>query len=165
MACYLDRFAGQIQPPGVDSPGRRGTLCCMSEPANVIDKRLANALYRDASINSASGKLLGPSGKLGVKAVEKMMGGLWVGGTAYLTTDAVEFHANALNRLVHTPGSIEPVVFPLAGIEDTAYRKATVTHIIDLVSGGRTLSIRGYNMRAFHAAISDAVDAARKASP
>lgn len=165
MIRHLDRFAGQIQTPHVDSRARRGTLLSMTEPANVIDKRLANALYRDASINSATGHILGASGKLGVKAVEKLVGGLWVGGNAYLTTEAVEFRANALNKLVHTPGSIEPILFPLSDIESVAYREATITHIVDLSSHGRTLSIRGYNMRAFHAAISKAVDAARKASP
>ena len=133
----------------------------MATPAEWIDKRLVNALYTDARLGGAAGKLLGSGGRAGVGMVEKAMGGLWVGGTAYLTESTVEFHANALNRAVHATGSVESVVLPLSEIEEVSYRKATMTHIIDLTAGTQTLSIRGYNMRSFHKTISEAVAAAR----
>lgn len=133
----------------------------MTEPAKWIDKRLVNALCGDARLDSRAGKLLGMAGRLGIGMAEKAMGGLWVGGTAYLTETTVEFHVNALNRAVHATTSVEPVILPLSGIEEVAYREATMTHIIDLAADGRTLTIRGYNMRRFHAAISQAVRAAR----
>ncbi|MEL6663998.1 MAG: hypothetical protein AAFR33_13465, partial [Pseudomonadota bacterium] len=86
----------------------------MGKPADILDKRLVNALYADASINAGAGAVLGAAGKAGLKAVEKAMGGLWVGGTAYLTPETLEFHANGLNKMVHAAGSINEVVLPLA---------------------------------------------------
>lgn len=133
----------------------------MSAPTDWIDKRLANALYTDARLGGAAGRLLGSGGRAGIGMVEKAMGGLWVGGTAYLTANSMEFHANALNRAVHAAGSVESVVLPLSEIEEVGYRKATMTHIVDLTAGTQRLSIRGYNMRSFHKAISEAVTAAR----
>ena len=133
----------------------------MSAPTDWIDKRLVNALYTDARLGGAAGKLLGSGGRAGVGMVEKAMGGLWVGGTAYLTAHSVEFHANALNRAVQATGTVESVVLPLSKIEELGYRKATMTHIVDLATDTQTLSIRGYTMRSFHKAISEAVAAAR----
>lgn len=134
----------------------------MAEPKDFLDKRMVNALFKDAALDRTTGKVMGMAGKLGLKAAEKLMGGLWVGGTAYLTADTVEFHANALNKAVHAAGSVNAVVFPLSEIESTDYRETMMTHIVDLTCRGQTLSIRGYNMRAFHDAICQAVEGARQ---
>lgn len=137
----------------------------MTAPESWIDKRMVNALCPEARIGGAAGGLLGRGARFGIGKVEQAMGGLWVGGTAYLTQTGVEFHPNALNRAVHASGSIQTVRLPLAEIEHVAYRKAMVTHIVDLAAGEARLSIRGYDMRAFHAAIAQAVERARAGSP
>lgn len=125
----------------------------MSEPSDWIEKRLANALLPQARMGPGTGMLLGMTGRAALGAVGSAMGGLWVGGTAYLTADTFEFHPNGLNRLVHAAGSVTPVIWPLTTIDEVGYRPAMVTHIIDLSAGETVLSVRGYRMRDFHAAI------------
>jgi len=129
----------------------------MSEPPDWIDRRLANARLPDARIGRGTGLLLGLAGRAGVGLASKAMGGLWVGGTAYLTGRTVEFHPNTLNRLAHAGGSVGPVILDLAAIDRVDYRAATVTHIVELAAGDTVLAIRGYRMRPFCAAISEAV--------
>ena len=85
----------------------------MTKPDNVIARKMANALMKDAEMGDRASALLGAGGRLGTNAVKKLMGGLWVGGTTYLTTDAVEFHPNGLNRALHKDPDSMSVVLPL----------------------------------------------------
>jgi len=121
----------------------------MSKPENVIARKLANALMKDAEIGDRTQSLLGAGGRLGTNAIKKLMGGLWVGGTAYLTKDAVEFHPNGLNRAIHKDPESLSVVIPLRGITDVETRFGIGTQIIDIKTAIGTLSIRCYGAPGF----------------
>lgn len=129
----------------------------MPKPDNVLEKRLVNALIKGAEANVAANKLLGGAGKAGLAVVEKMMGGLWVGGTAYLTPTTVEFHPNALNKMFHKGGDAMGVVVPLADVTSVEHRFGIATKIIDIETAEMTLSVRCYNSKTF----AEAIEAAR----
>ncbi|MEO1662274.1 MAG: hypothetical protein AAFR51_14885 [Pseudomonadota bacterium] len=131
----------------------------MSKPENVIARKLANALMKDAEIGERTQSLLGPGGRLGTNAMKKLMGGLWVGGTAYLTEDALEFHPNILNRALHTDPDSLSVVLPLRGITSVETRFGVGTKIIDIKTAIGTLSIRCFGAGSF----AKQVEAARTA--
>jgi len=121
----------------------------MSKPENVIAKKMANALMKDAEVTDHTNMLLGPGGRLGTNAVKKLMGGLWVGGTVYLTNDAIEFHPNGLNRVVHKDPESLSVVLPLRGITAVETRFGIATQIIDIKTAIGTLSVRCYGAAGF----------------
>ncbi|MEL6861059.1 MAG: hypothetical protein AAGL11_04415 [Pseudomonadota bacterium] len=131
----------------------------MSKPDNVIARKLANALMKDAEIGDRTQMVLGPGGRLGTNAVKKLMGGLWVGGTAYLTSDAVEFHPNGLNRAMHKDPDSLSVVLPLRSITGVETRFGIATQIIDIKTAIGTLSIRCYGAKGF----ADKIESVRKA--
>ena len=114
----------------------------MSRPKNVIARKLANALMKDAEIGDRTQRLMGAGGRIGTSAAKKLMGGLWVGGTAYLTEDAVEFHPNGMNRALHKDPDSLSVVIPLRGITDVETRFGIGTQIIDIKTAIGTLSLR-----------------------
>ncbi len=128
----------------------------MSKPDNVIAKKLVNALMKDAEVGERTQTLLGPGGRLGTNAVKKLMGGLWVGGTAYLTEDAVEFHPNILNRALHADPDSMSVVLPLRSITSVETRYGIGTKIIDVKTAIGTLSVRCYGAVGFAKKIEDA---------
>jgi hypothetical protein len=78
---------------------------------------------------------------------KKLMGGLWVGGTTYLTEDAVIFRPNLLNRLVHKQDY--SVSIPLSEITDVKKRFGIGTQIIDVKTSKGTLSFRCYWASSF----------------
>lgn len=131
----------------------------MAKPDNVIARKLANALMKDAEMGDRTSQLLGPGGRLGTRAIKALMGGLWVGGTVYLTPDAVEFHPNGLNRAVHKDPDSLNVILPLRGITSVETRFGVATQIIDLKTAIGTLSIRCLGARGF----ANKIDAARGA--
>ncbi|MEM9939524.1 MAG: hypothetical protein AAF768_11790 [Pseudomonadota bacterium] len=132
----------------------------MAKPDHVIDKRMVNALFKGAETSGAANRLLGGAGKAGVSIVEKMMGGLWVGGNAYLKPQTIEFHPNALNKIFHKGGAGMGVVLELSEVIAVTHRFGVATKIIDIEAPDVTLSIRGYNMKSF----ADAIEAARIAA-
>eukprot|EP00903_Cladosiphon_okamuranus_P003288 g3286.t1 len=121
----------------------------MTTPENVIARKLANALIKDAEIGDRAQTLLGPGGRVGASAMKKLMGGLWVGGTAYLTSDALEFHPNGFNRVVHKDPDSLSVVLPLRGITGVETRFGVATQIIDIKTAIGTLSIRCFGAPGF----------------
>ncbi|MCR9269885.1 MAG: hypothetical protein NXH72_07870 [Hyphomonadaceae bacterium] len=121
----------------------------MTRPQNVVARKLANALMKDAEIGDRTQMILGPGGRLGTNAVKKLMGGLWVGGTAYLTDDAVEFHPNGMNRAIHKDPESLSVVLPLRSITSVETRFGIATQIIDIKTAIGTLSIRCYGAQGF----------------
>lgn len=121
----------------------------MARPDNVIARKLANALIKDAEIGDRTQTLLGPGGRLGASAMKKLMGGLWVGGTVYLTSDAIEFHPNGFNRAVHKDPDSLSVVLPLRGITSVETRFGVATQIIDIKTAIGTLSVRCFGAPGF----------------
>ena len=128
----------------------------MTKPDNVIARKMANALMKDAEMGDRASALLGAGGRLGTNAVKNLMGGLWVGGTTYLTTDAVEFHPNGLNRALHKDPDSMSVVLPLRSITSVETRFGIGTKIIDLKTAIGTLSVRCYGAEGFARKIEDA---------
>ena len=131
----------------------------MSKPENVIAKKLVNALMKDAEVGDRAQRLLGAGGRFGTNAAKKLMGGLWVGGTAYLTEDAVEFHPNGINRMLHKDPDSMSVILPLRSITSVETRFGIGTQIIDVKTAIGTLSIRCYGAQGF----AKKIEAARSA--
>ncbi|MFN3211803.1 MAG: hypothetical protein ACE37M_01745 [Henriciella sp.] len=121
----------------------------MSKPENVIAKKMVNALMKDAEIGDRAQRFMGAGGRLGTNAMKKLMGGLWVGGTAYLTEDAVEFHPNGFNRALHQDPDSLSVVLPLRSITSVETRFGIGTQIIDVKTAIGTLSVRCYGAPGF----------------
>ncbi|MEM6412856.1 MAG: hypothetical protein AAF683_15135 [Pseudomonadota bacterium] len=121
----------------------------MTAPDNVIARKMANALMKDAEIGDRTQMVLGPGGRLGTNAVKRLMGGLWVGGNVYLTEDAIEFHPNGLNRAVHKDPDSLSVVLPLRSVTSVETRFGIATQIIDIKTAIGTLSIRCYGAAGF----------------
>jgi hypothetical protein len=118
---------------------------------SVLGKRLCNALIKDAEPDFdaffAVTDMVGlGAAKKPVSAVssvaKKLFGGLWVGGTTYLTKDAIIFRPNFLNRLVHKHDC--SVRIPLSEITDVEKRFGIGTKIIDISTSKGTLSVRCY---------------------
>jgi len=128
----------------------------MTAPDNVLVRKMANALMKDAEMGDRTSLALGPGGRLGTAAVKKLMGGLWVGGTAYLTEDALEFHPNGLNRAVHKDPDSLSVVLPLRGITSVEMRQGVITQIIDINTAIGTLSMRCFGAKGFAEKIDEA---------
>lgn len=135
----------------------------MPKPDNLIDKRMANALFKGAKANAGSRMMLGINGRVGLKAVEKIMGGLWVGGNAWLTPEAIIFEPNMLNRGMHADAETLRVELALDTVTDVRWRKGIATSIIDITAGEEKLSLRCYNSRRFADAIRTAVKACQSA--
>ena len=125
-------------------------------PQNIIGKRLSNALIKDAEPDF--GVFFDVADVVGLGAVKstltaelsvfkKLMGGLWVGGTTYLTEDAIKFRPNLINRLLHKGDC--SVSIPLGEITDVKKRFGIVTQIIDIITTKGTLSIRCYGSGSF----------------
>lgn len=121
----------------------------MDKPNSVIAKKIGNALMKDAEMGETANRLLGPGGRLGTEAVKKLMGGLWVGGTLYLTESAVEFHPNGLNKRIHKDPEQLSVILPLRSIKSVTPRFGLVTQIIDLKTPIGTLSVRCFGAEGF----------------
>lgn len=114
----------------------------MSVPENVIAKKLATALLKDAEFGDRTSRMIGPGVRLGAKASKMAMGGHWVGGTLYLTEDCVEFHPNSINKAVHKDPDALRVFLPLRGITGTETRNGVGGQILDIHTAIGTLSVR-----------------------
>lgn len=135
---------------------------------SAIDKRLSNALIKDAEpdfeVFFAVSEVLGlGAGKGAVNSVslvaKKLVGGLWVGGTTYLADDAIIFRPNLLNRLVHKQDC--SVIIPLHEITKVNKRFGIGTQIIDIGTLKGVLSIRCYWATSFAEAINSQIHKAR----
>ncbi|MEE2877561.1 MAG: hypothetical protein VX593_01030 [Pseudomonadota bacterium] len=128
----------------------------MPAPKKYIDKRIANAL-----IPKAQGKGL-MAGLAGAVA-KQTMGGLWVGGNAWLTATEISFEPNGLNRRYHLNPDELAASVRLADVTEVNWRKGLLTSIIDIETADERLSIRCYNSRSFADSIREAVSAAKSA--
>lgn len=113
----------------------------MAPPDNVIAKKLATALLKDAEFGERTSRLVGVGGRVGSKASKLVMGGHWVGGTLYLTEDCVEFHPNTLNKAVHKDPESLSVYIPLRGITGVETRNSVGTPLIDVHTAIGTLTV------------------------
>jgi len=138
---------------------------------NVIDRRLCNALIKDAEPDFEAFLLFAEivgleeiskpikSIKSTMSIAKKLLDGLWVGGTSYLTRDAIIFRPNLLNRILHKQDC--SVVIPLNRISGITKRSGFVTQIIDIIVPQGTLSIRCYWPTSFIDAINSQISQLR----
>jgi len=121
-----------------------------------IARKLCNALIKDAEADF--GLVFGLFGAIGIDANEevfektiagfkKMYGGLWVGGTAVLTEEAVAFQPNLVNKLVHMQDY--SLRIPLSDITAVENRDGFLTKIINIKTAKGTLRIRCFGAPAF----------------
>ncbi len=87
-----------------------------------------------------------------------MMGGLWIGGTLYLTEECVEFHANTINKAVHKNPTALNAFIPLRGIVSVDLRNGVGGQIIDVQTSIGTLSVRCLGAKGFAKKIQAAID-------
>ena len=125
----------------------------------VVDWRTCNACLKDAEPNRLGRfvMLKGPveaTAAMVLRAVKRMMGGLWVGGRVFLTTRRVVFMPNALNRALHN--SLSVVVVNLDEVTEVVTRFGLLTRIVDIRTGEGTLTVRGYAMKKFARAVDEA---------
>lgn len=119
----------------------------------VVAKRVVNALFPAARSSATVRAWGGGALALALAGARNRHGGLWVGGTAYLTKDALIFEPNLANRLAHADPDTLSFVAPLTAMTRVADRFGVLTRIIDIEAGGASFSIRCIGAAAFAAAI------------
>jgi hypothetical protein len=99
----------------------------------IVDRRLANALFRPAP---GKGRMP-PSAPLRFGGPYR---GLWVGGRALLSRDALVFEPNRLNRLLH-PNAPRAEI-PLGDILDAKTGRGFFAGVVDVATAEGVLSLR-----------------------
>jgi len=146
----------------------------MATGDDVIDSRLANALFTDAS---ASPEALAAVGRVVADAnvilqpgtyvaplaprifarlinseldwFKRRQGGLWVGGKAVLSSEVLRFIANSMNQALHSAPDQLNWSVSLAEIADVRVRRGIITNIIDVQTPQGALSFRCFRAKAF----------------
>jgi hypothetical protein len=116
-----------------------------------IAQKPVNALIADAEMGFGARFLLSATThgvtEIVLNGFKRVMGGLWVGGTATLHETKLGFRPNALNQLIHAGDySVE---IPLHEISDIQVRFGFITKIIDIVTPHGKLSIRCFGAEVF----------------
>lgn len=128
----------------------------MNEPANFIEKKLANALIPAAESRFPMGAQVG----LVLKWFKAFYRGLWVGGMIYLLPDCLDFRPNAMNRFFHE-GDVSFKV-PLADITSLTDQFGLVTRIVVVKPRkGAEFKFRCYGAAEFAQRIRGQIEVAR----
>jgi hypothetical protein len=109
----------------------------------VIASKPANALIPDATPTRYADLPVAVT----LATYRMRFGGLWVGGRVTLTTSALVFAANRLNREVQS-GTLD-LRIPLADISDVAVRWGFVTKIIVVTVPGGAAKFRCFGAQRF----------------
>lgn len=150
MAVVQVVFEANARPKGRDL-----TLLTASAPSErVLAYRVCGACFQEVQPSAFVGALFDAADAqlepvLGV--IGQMTGGIWVGGRVILTNHRVVFLPNALNRLVQD--NLPTIALALADVNEAKQRFGLATAIVDIRSPAFTLTVRGYRMRSFVAAI------------
>src|ERR1700759_5419900 len=129
----------------------------------ILVAKVANALVETAQINLAPGvataiAVAAPDIMHVVEPVierfQKHFGGLWVGGKVTLSTTALRFAPNSMNRAVQS-GDLD-ILLPLSEIVNVTVVPAVLTNIVLVRTQAATLQLRCWGSQAF----ADAVEAA-----
>jgi hypothetical protein len=129
-------------------------------PETVVATKLCNALIADAQVKGAVLSSVAAIPMLGnaqraiggaLDDYREAYGGLWVGGKATLTTTALRFAPNSLNRAIHRGDSSVSVA--LSEIVNLRSEWGFVTGIVCVDTASGTLKIRCYFSKAFMALI------------
>ncbi len=121
----------------------------------IIEKKVCNAKIEGATPNFTAYLVSFVSGGLGgvialgsvMGAFKKMIGGLWVGGNAYLTSKSIIFKPNKLNAGLHS--NIDAIEIPLKSIIKLNKEFGMITGIININTDSGSLKIRCYNAYGF----------------
>jgi hypothetical protein len=112
----------------------------------AIASKTVNALIPDAQPKSMG--IISWFLKPKIARYQANYGGLWVGGNLYLTSTALEFKPNALNRALHK--GVMGSTVALHEVQEVIDRFGVVTRIVDVTSNnGTTLTFRCYGARQF----------------
>jgi hypothetical protein len=130
----------------------------MNEPANFIEKKVANALIPTAESIFPMGAQAG----LVLKWFKGFYRGLWVGGMIYLLPDCLDFRPNAMNRFFHE-GDVSFRV-PLADITSLSDQFGLVTRIVVAkLRNGAEFKFRCYGAADFAGRIRSQIEVDRAA--
>ena len=121
-----------------------------SYETDAIEKKTCNALIENAKPNFTAYLISlvtgGVGGVVAIGAVlgcfKKMLGGLWVGGTTYLTKGKIVFAPNKLNKMLQS--NIDYLEIPLSDITSVAKESGFITGIIRIDTANGTLKLRCY---------------------
>lgn len=116
-------------------------------PEEVLASKIANAFIEDVQPH-----LTMPM----VSLFRATWGGLWVGGRVTLTTEAVSFSPNGLNRIAQS-GALD-IRVPLANVIDVEVRPGFFTDIVAITTPESVLKVRCYFATKFAKAILAARD-------
>lgn len=132
----------------------------MTDGAEIIATKLANAFVPDAEMSAGARGVLMFGSDRGVDWLRRRMGGLWVGGTVTLTREAIHFGPNAVNAAAHAGDTSQSI--PLAHVADVQDRFGWLTRIVDVhADDGSVFTFRCFGAPAFAAKIRHAVAACR----
>lgn len=115
--------------------------------SGIAPKRGANALVTDAEANLPAGIPRAKQVEATLDRFKASHGGLWVGGRARLTTEALCFRPNAVNRGLHT-GSLD-IEIPLRDIVNIEVLPAFVSSVIAISTRQSAVKIRCFRAAAF----------------
>lgn len=106
-------------------------------------RKLCNALIPEAEHNF----LRGTTEYFGVEVAREFYGGLWVGGTVFLTSRHLKFQPNALNRKLHK-GDYSMSI-PLNEVTDLAYEFGFFSGIIRVTTRHGAMKFRCFGAKRF----------------
>lgn len=132
-------------------------------PSTKIASKAANALLDVEAIDVVKFGFRGLAQITGgpdpIEMIRSQYGGLWVGGTATLYEDRLEFEPNGMNRALHK-GDLS-ISIKLRDVDKVEQRFGILSGIIDISAGRSVLSIRTFGAKGFASQIEQARDAAR----
>lgn len=108
--------------------------------SKLIAQKTCNALLKNVSPNAFMDEISDVSTIIIIKGFKKAMGGLWVGGNAFLYEDRIEFRPNSLNKSIHKGETSWTI--PLKYIDKAFVSWGLLTKIINIETKEGTLKIR-----------------------
>ena len=130
---------------------------------DYIVKKTCNALFKEAKVRKAEDlvpidaalEIIAGVGVSGVfqaaeraaERAKKAIGGLWVGGTIYLSEKELIFKANKLNKLAHSNENLAKIDLNLIDKIETKY--AFITNIIEVSVSGGIFKFRCFGAKKF----------------
>jgi len=123
--------------------------------SDLIEKKACNALLTNAKPDFTTSYLVAAAaGAFQVVAIasvidgfNKAMGGVWVGGSAYLTKSKIAFFPNKMNAALHNKDV--GVEIPLSDMTSVKREFGMVTGKIAITTATGTLKIRVFNAAGF----------------
>tara|TARA_Y100000052_G_scaffold27549_1_gene36158 strand:- start:6219 stop:6629 length:411 start_codon:yes stop_codon:yes gene_type:complete len=118
----------------------------MARPDTYLEKRLAQCLVKGIKPGFVGRRFLGLDGQISMKLADSMVGGSWLNGEVFLTSDAVVFLPSILDRALVKKETIPELRAPLSDLVDVHFRKGALAKILVLDTAEVSLSLRGLGM-------------------